>query len=255
MAQVLITYAPLVILVVVVLATLEFTVREGIAPTIILASPTQIAAKIAAKIDLYLGHLWITLIEVLGGLALGVVSATLIAAAMASWITVQRSIFPLVLAARVVPSIAIVPVIIQVMGKGELSKILIAAIMSFFPMALNSLAGFTAVEMEKLYLARSTGASALRTFLKIRLPNAMPYMFAGFKLGVTSCVIGVLVAELMGPYKGLGYIIGFAFMEQDAAVYWGAIVFILAMGLVLFGITLVSERLSIPWHKRRQERR
>jgi NitT/TauT family transport system permease protein len=130
-------------------------------------------------------------------------------------------------------------------------------IISFFPIVINSVIGLRAMEVEKLYLAQSMGASAFDTFLKIRLPNALPSVFGGLKLGATLAVIGAVVGEFVGAQAGLGRTVLVSNGNLNTVLLFAAVAYLVAMGLSLFGIMSLLERIAIPWHvsQRAQARR
>jgi NitT/TauT family transport system permease protein len=117
--------------------------------------------------------------------------------------------------------------------------------------------GLRAMEVEKLYLAQSMGASAFDTFLKIRLPNALPSVFGGLKLGATLAVIGAVVGEFVGAQAGLGRTVLVSNGNLNTVLLFAAVAYLVAMGLSLFGIMSLLERIAIPWHvsQRAQARR
>lgn len=152
---------------------------------------------------------------------------------------------------QVVPQIAIAPLLVIWLGTEDLPKIIIAFLISFFPMVVSTFTGLTHIEEDLLYLIRGLGASRFQTLAMIRFPNALPHVFAGMKVSVTLAVIGAVVGEFVGSKHGLGYlvIIGTAHGETDLT--FGSLFMLGVMGIVLFNMVRISEKLLVPWHVER----
>jgi NitT/TauT family transport system permease protein len=154
-------------------------------------------------------------------------------------------VYPLLVISQVVPKVAIAPLIIVWAGFGLQSKVLIVFAIAVFPIVLNSIAGLRAMEVEKLYLARSMGASALQTYVKIRLPQALPYIFAGIKLSATLAVIGAVVGEFVAAERGLGRVILTTSGAFQTPLLFTGILYLTVLGVLLFfGVELI-ERLML----------
>jgi len=246
---------PTVILVILILIAVEVLVRWELVPPLLLAAPTEIVAIMLARTGYFLKHFVITLLEVAGGFALSSVLGITIALFMASWIRVRRTLLPLVLATQMIPLIAIIPIIFSIMGKGPPAKFVVAIIISLFVITINAFTGFASVDPRKLHLVRAMDATTWQIFREIRLPAALPYMFVGFKIGIAYCVYAAIIAEIMGPNSGLGYVLSIANYNQNMPVFWGGIVAVVIIALCLFIIMLGIERVSIPWHVSQQGRR
>lgn len=193
---------------------------------------------------------WFTLKEALGGFALGSLAGILMALATARWTTTREALLPFAIAANSMPIIAFAPIMNNWFGlDNPFSKMAIVAIMIFFPMMINTVRGLTSVEARSLELMRSYAASEFEILFKLRLPNALPYIFSGFKVAASLSMIGAIVGEYFGgPRIALG-----VFITQEAALFrfssaWSAIIIACMMGIALYLIILLAERLAMPWH-------
>ena len=160
----------------------------------------------------------------------------------------QRTVYPLLVFSQLVPKVALAPIFVVWFGFTLLPKVLVTFLLSFFPVVINTVVGLRALDPEVIYLTRSTGASTLDTFLKVRLPAALPTMFAGFKLAAISATVGAVIGEFIGSDRGLGYVILTANGDLNTALSFAAIVILTIIGLILyFGVERL-ERFCIPWH-------
>jgi NitT/TauT family transport system permease protein len=193
---------------------------------------------------------WFTLKEALGGFAIGSIAGILMAVATARWTTTREALLPFAIAANSMPIIAFAPIMNNWFGlDNPFSKMAIVAIMIFFPMMINTVRGLTSVEARSLELMRSYAAGEFEILLKLRLPNALPYIFNGFKVAAALSMIGAIVGEYFGgPRIALG-----VFITQEAALFrfasaWSAIIIACIIGIVFYLIILLFERLAMPWH-------
>jgi NitT/TauT family transport system permease protein len=238
---------PLVTLVAMVvvweLAVALFRVPEYILPT-----PRGIAASMVKEWRYLALHTWITVQEVLLGFAMAVGVGIPIAMAIVYSPVVERAIYPLLVGSQSVPKIAIAPLLIFWAGLGLFPKVLVAFLISFFPIIIDTVVGLRSVEPEMLHLARSMGAGAGRTFLKIRFPSALPNIFAGLKVAVTLAVVGAIVGEFIQADRGLGYALLQANAVMDTRLGFAAIIVLSAVGIAMFVAVDLIERRLIPWH-------
>src|SRR5437764_121951 len=150
--------------------------------------------------------------------------------------------------AKAMSKVAVAPLLLVWFGFGLLPKVLIAFLIAFFPVVINTAVGLSAIEREKIYLARSMGFGAAATFFKIRLPNALPAIFGGLKISITLAVIGAVVGEFVGGDSGLGYLLMVANGSMDTQLLFAGIVALTVLGVVLFLLIEFAERLAIPRH-------
>lgn len=146
------------------------------------------------------------------------------------------------------PKIAIVPFLILWFGYDLLPKIIIAAIVSFFPILVNSVKGLKSADLELLDLMKSYGATNKQVFLKVKFPYALPYIITGLKIGVAFSVIGAIVAEFVGADKGLGYLIMQGNINLDTSFMFAALVILSLLGVALYKIMSIIEKKVLYWH-------
>jgi len=156
---------------------------------------------------------------------------------------------PLFIFINSLPIIAIAPIILLWFGYGILTNVLIAFLVSFFPVVINSATGLNEVDKELLDLVRYLHASKWQVFTKIQFPNALPYIFTGLKICSTMCVVGAIVAEFIASDRGLGYIIINSQFTMDTPPIFASLILVSLMGFGLFGLVSVVEKILMPWHR------
>lgn len=216
----------------------------------LLPAPSVIWEAFTSNLDRLIHIGWFTTKEALGGFAIGCSAGILVALATARWTLASETLMPFAIAANSVPIIAFAPILNNWFGvDNPLSKMMIVAVIVFFPMMINTVRGLTLVDPAVVELMRSYAASEFEILRKVRLPNALPYMFNAFKVAATLSMIGAVVSEYFGGNRSaLG-----VFITQEAAQFrfqnsWAAIIVACVVGLTFFLIILGIERLSIPWH-------
>jgi len=217
-------------------------------PLFLLPPPSAIAVSFIANWSLLLFYGWITTAEILLGFALSIVVGIPLALAIFLWPTFSRSILPLLVSSQAMPKVAVAPLFLVWFGFGLLPKVLIAFLIAFFPIVINTAVGLASIEPEKIYLARSMGFGASATFFKIRLPNALPAIFGGLKISITLAVVGAVVGEFVGGDAGLGYLLMVANGSMDTQLLFAGIIALTVLGVALFVLIELAERLAIPQH-------
>ena len=210
-------------------------------PPFILPSPVQVGQEIVNKAPLLADHGLVTLSEILIGFGVSVLVGVPLAVAMTYSRTLERVLYPLLVGSQTIPKVALAPLFMVWLGFGLGPKILMTFMISFFPIVIGAVIGLATIELELLYVARSMGASGWQLFWKLRLPNALPSLFGGLKVGITLAVVGAVVAEFVGADKGLGYLIQVANGRVDTPLLLAAVVIISATGIALY---LLVERLE-----------
>jgi NitT/TauT family transport system permease protein len=231
-----------------VLAVWEAGTRMLGVPAFLLPPPSAIGVSFIANAPLLLFHGWITTAEILLGFALSIVVGIPLALAIFLWPVFSRAILPLLVSSQAMPKVAVAPLLLVWFGFGLLPKVLIAFLIAFFPIVINTAVGLASIEPEKIYLARSMGFGATATFFKIRLPNALPAIFGGLKISITLAVVGAVVGEFVGGDAGLGYLLMVANGSMDTQLLFAGIVALTVLGVVLFLLVELAERLAIPRH-------
>jgi len=237
-----------IVLTLVVFAVLwELACRLFKVPTYLVPKPSDIALRLYDKRGLYLGQTWVTLYETVAGFLLADLVGIVAAALVVMIPSLRDVIMPLLLIAQIVPKVAIAPILLIWFGYGLVPKILIAFLVAFFPIVVNTASGLISVEPELLDLGRSLEASRWQTFWKFRIPAALPDLFSGMKIAITLAVIGAVIGEFIGGNRGLGYLIIIANQELDTPLAFAALFILSVGGILLYGAIELLERLLIPW--------
>jgi NitT/TauT family transport system permease protein len=226
----------------------ELAARALSIPPYLLPAPSAIIESMDKNSAVLIKESIGTTLEILLGFALSVVVGIPLALAIYLWRPFARAIYPVLVSSQAVPKVAIAPLFLVWFGFGLLPKVLIAFLIAFFPVVINTAMGLAALEREKIYLAQSMGLGPFATFFKIQLPNAMPSIFAGLKISITFAVVGAVVGEFVGGQGGLGYLLLIANGNMDTALLFGGIVALTVLGVVLFLLIGVFERLVLPPH-------
>ncbi len=194
---------------------------------------------------------WFTLKEALGGMAMGTVAGIAVALATTRWAASREALLPFAIAANSMPIIAFAPIMNNWFGiDNPFSKMAIVTIMIFFPIMINTVRGLTSVDSRSLELMRSYAASDSEILMKLRIPNALPSLFSGLKVAGALAMIGAIVGEYFGgPRIALG-----VFITQEAALFrfataWAAILIACLLGIAIYLVILLAERLALPWHQ------
>ena len=231
----------------VTLVVWEVATRAFRIPRFIMPAPSAILGEGWEWRYRFIGHTWVTLYETLGGFALSMVVGVPLAVLIVYSPTLRAAIYPLVILAQSVPKIAIAPVLLLVLGYGEVPKMVVAFLVAFFPVVVDTATGLAATPPELLDLSRSYRASAFKTFMKVRLPMALPFIFAGAKVAITLSVIGAVVGEFVGSDRGLGYVILSSTSYWKTEVAFSAMILLSLMAIVLFAAVSLVERFVCPW--------
>jgi len=217
-------------------------------PLYILTPPSLIVTKGWADISRLVQYTYVTGLETLLGYCVAVVLALPIGLAIAFSSILRRTIYPFLVCIEMVPKIAFAPLFISWLGFGLLPKVIIVFLVCFFPIVLNAILAFNSLSEELTRFSLSTGAGVLRTFLKIRLPAAMPQCFVGFKYAGLNATVGAAIAEFIGSDQGLGFYIQISTGNMRPDLAFAGIFLLTLLGLLMFGLVTTAERLLIPWH-------
>ncbi len=190
--------------------------------------------------------------ETLVGFVLAAAAGLLAAVVMVYSSTVERTLYPLLLFAQVVPKIAIAPLFVVWLGFGSSPKIVAAVLMAFFPIVISGVTGLRSVDPELLELVATMGAGQRQAFRKIRFPASLPHLFAGLKVAATLAVTGAVVGEFVGANEGLGYVILQANGNIDTPMLFAGLIIMSLLGVLLFAAIEIAERLLLPWHASRR---
>ncbi|MFH0129101.1 ABC transporter permease [Variovorax sp. VaC1] len=219
-----------------------FDVKPFIAPT-----PWAVLETLYAKRDVLLDNLLPTAMEAAGGFVLGNLAAIAIATVFVHNKTLQDIFFPVVLMFNAVPLVAKAPVLVLIMGNGMEPKITIAALVCFFPTLVNMVRGLESVNPQAMELMRVLSASKTEIFFRLRLLNALPYLFSALRIAASMCVIGAVVGEWVGATVGIGAMILQATFNFDSPLLYAAIVMSATLSGLFFLLVTLVERWVIRW--------
>ena len=178
---------------------------------------------------------------------MSVVGGILVAVLITYSSFLRRGFYPIIVVSQVIPKISIAPLFIVWFGTGTLSCLLLAFLIAFFPMTINSALGFQSIDEDIHRMARTFMGSHWQIFWKIRMPNALPYIFSGMKISITLAIIGVIVSEFVASQEGIGYLIKLAGGLLDTPLMMAAITVLSITGLLLYGLIALAERRSVYW--------
>lgn len=225
----------------------ELYVDLGGVDPLILPAPHAVARAMYEDRSLLWSNFVTTAEEVLLGIALASAASLALAVAIHFSSTLRRAIYPLLVASQAIPIPIIAPLLVLWVGFGLLPKLVVIALVSFFPIVVTALAGLAAVDPDLLKLMRTFDASRARTFRHVELPSALPGVLTGAKIAVTVAVIGAVFAELAGSSSGLGYLYqqsqGQLLMPRAYAI----VVILCLFAVALFGLLTLAERATVPW--------
>ena len=156
-------------------------------------------------------------------------------------------LYPILVATQSIPKVAIAPIILVWFGLGMSSKLALAFLVAFFPVVVDTATGLQATPPGLLELARALRASPRQVFLKVQMPAALPFIFAGAKVAITLAVIGAVIGEFVGSVTGLGNLVLTANSQLDGPLAWAALIWLSGLGIVLFSVVALAERLMMPW--------
>jgi NitT/TauT family transport system permease protein len=219
-------------------------------PAFLFPAPSDILVASYNNAALLLRESWVTTVEILLGYFLSIVVGIPLALAIFQWPVFAKSIYPLLISSQAMPKVAIAPLFVVWFGFGFVPKVLIAFLIAFFPIVINTVMGLSSIEQEKIFLARSMGLSGFQTFRLIRFPNALPSIFAGLKISITLAVVGAVVGEFVGGDSGLGYQLMVANGAMNTPLLFAGILALTILGLVLYGIIEIVEHFAMPHRER-----
>jgi NitT/TauT family transport system permease protein len=221
-------------------------------PTYILPTPEQVAIRFVQAIldGSLIRNTLVTLVEVLAGLAMGVSVATVLGYLLARSLHLERLLSPYIVASQSIPIVAIAPLLVIWFGPGLFSKILVCALIVFFPVLVNTVVGVRSVPEDLRDLMRSLQANRWQTLKSLELPASLPVFLGGLRIGATLSVIGAVVGEFVGAKGGLGFMVNVGRGVYDTSLVFVAVFTLIAMALILYGLVSLIERHLLSWQQR-----
>ena len=227
----------------------EAWTRLANVPTYIFPAPSAVLAKLFGDAGYFAVHGAVTVVEAAAGFVLGSAIAVALGVAMSYSRAAERTLLPIALLVKVTPVVAVAPLFVIWFGFGSGPKVLIAALITFFPVMVNTLIGLRSVSPGALDFLRSLDASDMEILLKLRVPSALPYLFAAFRIAVPLSVIGAVVGEWFTGDRGLGSVIIVAHNNIDMPTLFAAVVTLAIIGVTLTAVLAYAERKVLFWHE------
>jgi putative hydroxymethylpyrimidine transport system permease protein len=218
-------------------------------PHYILPTPTAIAETIFRKRASLVSHTLVTFQEMLIGFGIAVGVGIPLAVLMFEFPMLERACLPFVIASQTVPVFAIAPLLVIWFGYGISSKVIMAAIIVFFPIVLNTLDGLKGADIDTVNLLRILRATRWQILWKVRIPSALPFIFSGAKIGISISTIGAVIGEWVGSKAGLGYLMLHANAQLQISLVFASIFCLTLLGLGLFGLMTLLESYAMPWFR------
>lgn len=238
--------APIALMLLIVLAW-EAAVWLFEVQTFVLPAPSQIVAAIWTQRGIIFGHLEVTLLEIFSGYALAAVVGFGLSIAIVYSKAFRRGVLPLIVASQTIPVIAIAPILVIWFGYNVAPRIIVTALVAFFPLTVAFVTGLQSLAPEFVNFFRSLNASEVQIFLKLRLPNALPNIFGGLKVASTLAVIGATIGEWVGANAGLGYLMAQDTAQLNTTRVFASLVVLGVVGMAFFALVGLVERLFMPW--------
>ncbi len=221
-------------------------------PNFILPSPLSVWTRFlkAIRDGSLLYHASITLTEILLGLLVGILFATIVGYVLAKSRSLEKVLSPYLVASQAIPVVAIAPLLVIWLGNGILSKVVICALIVFFPVLVNTIVGVRAVPTALYDLMNSLHATRSQILWKVEVPASLPVFLGGLRIGATLSVIGAIVGELVSAQQGLGFLLQLGDFQYDTPMVFVAVFTLVALALTLYGIVTVLEKRFLKWQER-----
>lgn len=240
-------YWPTVLLFVSLIAAWQLTVTYSGIRAYLLPSPLSVVQAFWEPDVPWTQHIWTTTWEIVGAFFLAAAVGVLLGVAIAWSPLIANALVPFLVFLNTLPKVAIAPLFLVWMGYGIFPNMLMGALIGFFPVVINTAVGLSQVEADMLDLGRVFNAPKWKIFVKIRIPNALPYILSSLKITATAAVVGAIVGEFVASQSGLGYVITTTQSSMNTSLAFAALIWISVVGLVLYGLVVLAARLWAPW--------
>ncbi len=236
-------------LIVALLVVWEVAVYFNDTPRWMMPAPSDVVQSFRDDWGMLMMHTRVTLTEVLIGFGIAVAAGLLTGVAIDSSRIIERALYPLLIASQTIPMVVLAPLFLIWFGYGLLPKVLITALVAYFPLAVNTVDGLKSTDRELLKLMVSMGANRWQVFRLAKTPSALPLIFSGARISVAFSVIGAVFGEFVGARAGLGYLMDRSAPQFETPRVFACIVILAVMGVSLFLIVSLIERLALPWRR------
>jgi putative hydroxymethylpyrimidine transport system permease protein len=241
------TYASAVGLTVALVVAWEVIVRVGHVPEYLLPAPSQILADLKTDWVILWPAMWVTLREVLIGFVIATAAGVGLAVLLHLYGPLRRALYPLLIGSQTIPIVVLAPILVILLGYGILPKLVIVALICFFPIVVNGLDGLRAVDDDFIRMMYTLDATRWGIFRRIEFPGALPSFFSGMRIAATFASIGAVFGEWSGSNAGLGYVMLEATPNLLTSRIFAAILMLTVISLALFGLVSLLERIAVPW--------
>ncbi len=231
----------------------ELYVRIDGTPEYVLPAPTVVLDRLFSDLGFFFSEGLTTTWRAVAGFAAGGAIAIALAALMAHSLYLERTIYPLAVLAKVTPLVAVAPLLVIWFGFGAAPKVVIAALLAFFPLLVNGVIGFRSVNPGALDFLRSLRASRWEVFWRLRAPSSLPYLFAAVRITIPFAIIGAMLAEWFSGDSGLGNVINVSQNNLDMPTLFGAVITLMVIGLLFTAAAALVERRALHWHESTME--
>jgi len=245
-------YASAIALIVAILVAWEVIVRAAHVPEYLLPSPTEILADLKTDWVILWPAMWVTLREVLIGFVIATVAGVGLAVLLHLYGPLRRALYPILIGSQTIPIVVLAPILVILLGYGILPKLVIVALICFFPIVVNGLDGLRAVDDDFIRMMYTLDATRWGIFRRVEFPGALPSFFSGMRIAATFAAIGAVFGEWSGSNAGLGYVMLAATPNLLTSRIFAAILILTVISLVLFGLVSLLERILVPWAPRRE---
>lgn len=228
----------------------EGVIRILAVPVWLIPAPSQIIGATIERGPEVLFHTWVTFYETVLGFALAIVFGVPLAVAVVHSKSLSNTIYPLILVTQSIPKVAFAPILLIWFGYGDFPKVVVAFLVAFFPVVVDTATGLRSPAPQAIELARQLAASDFQIYTKIRFPSALPHFFAGLKVAITLAVIGAVIGEFVGAESGLGFLVIESTSHFKTPLAFGAMMLLAILSMVLFAIVAIVERIVCPWYGR-----
>ena len=242
-------WLPALLIVLGILAAWEAYVRVFEVQTWLLPAPSAIAVALVQDAGLLWRHTRATLTEIIVGFGVALACGVLLATAIGISRTLERALYPFIIASQTIPIIVIAPMLLIWVGYGLAPKVIVVALISFFPIVVNMVDGLKSVDRDMVNLMRTLGANRRQVFFKVQVPTSLPYLFSGMRVAIAVSVIGAVIGEWVGSSEGLGYLMLRSKPQFLTERVFASIAILSALGIGLFASVGIMERLAIPWRR------
>jgi NitT/TauT family transport system permease protein len=240
-------YWPTAALFIALIALWQVTVSYSGIREYLLPAPASVWAALWHGEITWAQHLWTTTWEIVGAFLMAAVVGVALGVAIAWSPLLANALVPFLVFVNTLPKVAIAPLFLIWMGYGIFPNMLMGALIGFFPVVINTAVGLSQVEADMLDLGRVFNAPKWKIFLKIRIPNALPYILSALKITATAAVVGAIVGEFVASQRGLGYVIVTTQSSMNTSVAFAALIWISVVGLALYGAVVLLAHLWAPW--------